>query len=291
MTLTKLDRTFTTEDHCRAYLEKIRWPNGPKCLKCGANAWTLACRFKYECSVCHYQFSIRVGTIFEKTHLSLRLWFKVIFLMSESKKGMSACQIKRMFGIHYRSAWYLCHRVRTAMRTDPVTQRLGGELEIDETYVGPKTPKPGRPGKGSSKIPVVGIIERGGRVRAIAMPSMKIPNMYEFIRNTIKQDNVKVVYTDEWSGYKFLKWYVTHKTINHSVTYSQGRIHTNTIESFWSLLKRGIVGSFHKISVKHLPRYLDEFSFRFNARKEESVLALILQNFVRPHMPYRELIA
>ena len=169
MNLLKVERAFGSEEQCRSYLEKMRWPNGPKCPKCSADAWRLTKRFLYECSTCHHQFPALIGTIFEKTHLPLSLWFKVIYLMSESKKGMSACQIKRMFGIHYRSAWYLCHRVRTAMKTSDLAEKLMGVLEVDETYVGPRgaparTPWQGQPqGPGAGHDPAQGPRQAGPR--------------------------------------------------------------------------------------------------------------------------------
>jgi transposase-like protein len=199
MPLTNVERAFSNEEQCRTYLEKLRWPNGPKCPRCNADAWRLTKRFLYECSACHHQFSALIGTIFEKTHLPLSLWFKVIYLMSESKKGISACQIKRMFGIHYRSAWYLCHRVRTAMKTSDIAEKLMGVLEIDETYVGGKTDKPGRPGKDSSKVPVMGMIERKGRVDVKQVRDVTARTIKDFVDRWAGAD-IEVIYSDQYGA-------------------------------------------------------------------------------------------
>lgn len=291
MNLQQLADRFRTEDDARAYLEQIRWPNGVKCLRCGHDKISrLHRQHKYECAKCEYQFSVTVGTIFHRTHISLRKWLIVIYLMGESKKGISACQIKRTIGVSYPTAWYMCHRIRNAMRTTGTSDKLEGILEIDEVYVGGKAKQVGRPGRLSNKTPVMGIVERGGRVKCVAMPDLGVNNVFEFIRRSINQDAVKVIYSDEWKGYKMLKWYVPHQTINHSVTYSVGVIHTNTIESFWSLLKRGVIGAFHKVSVKHLHRYLDEFSFRFNGRENRNMLDLILKNCEKRHISFCELV-
>ena len=291
MNLIKLERAFRTEEDCRRHLEWIRWPDGqPKCLKCGSEAWRLSKRWLYECSECGYQFSVLRGTIFEKTHLPLTIWFKVIYLMCESKKGISALQVKRMFGIHYRSAWYLCHRVRTAMKTSDVAEKLMGVLEIDETYVGPKTDRPGRPGAGHPKAPVIGMIERGGKVRVKQVKDVTGRTIKDFVDQWAGAE-IEVIYSDEYKSYNILRPHYKHEQINHSVSYVEGDIHTNGIENFWSLLKRGLIGVFHKVSVRHLHRYLDEFTFRFNERKIDDMLDLVLQNFVRRHMPYAQLVA
>lgn len=293
MNLLKLERAFRSEEQCRRHLEKMRWPHGPRCPKCEAGAWRLSKRWLYECSVCHYQFSVLKGTIFERTHLPLTIWFKVIYLMTESKKGISACQIKRMFGIHYRTAWYLCHRIRTAMRTSDIAEKLMGVLEMDDTYVGGKEKGvgPGRPGAKSKKTPVLGIIERGGRIRCKAVPNVSKAEVLRFAQREMNEDAVEVLYTDEFRSYRIFSKIVPHKVINHQISYVEGDIHTNTVENFWSLLKRGVMGSFHHVSAKHLSRYLDEFMWQFNHRKNGDILELLLGNCERRHVKYAELVA
>ena len=291
MNLMKLERAFRTDEQCRNYLERIRWPNGPECLKCGAPAWKLKDRMLYECSECGYQFSIRVGTIFENSHLSLTIWFRAIYFISESKKGVSAMQIKRMFDVSYRTAWYLMHRIRNAMKETDIAEKLMGVLEIDETYVGGKTKgQTGRPGKNSNKVPVMGMIERGGGVRVQKVPDVTGRTIKDFVDQWTSSD-VEVIYSDQYRSYNILRSQYEHDRVDHSVTYVNGDIHTNGIENFWSLLKRGLMGVFHKVSVKHLSRYLDEFTFRFNARERGSVMALILENCEQPHIPYAEMVS
>lgn len=289
MTQLQLEQAFATEEQCRRYLERLRWPDGqPCCPKCNARAWRLGKRYLYECSECGYQFSALIGTIFEKTHLPLTIWFRVLFLMAQSKKGISAHQVKRMFGIHYRTAWYLCHRARTAMQDTDLGERLMGVIEIDETYIGPKSNKPGRPGKSSKKVAVLGMIQRGGKIVTKHVENVTGRTIKEFVDRFAV--NVEVIHTDEYRSYGVLDAEYAHKRVNHSMMYSDGDIHCNGVENFWSLLKRGLIGSFHKVSVKHLHLYLDEFTFRFNNR-EFDVLGLIFQNIRQRHIKYAELVA
>jgi transposase-like protein len=166
MNLVELTQRFGTEAAARAYLEHIRWPNGVRCLRCGHDKISrLQHQHKFECARCEYQFSVTVGTIFHRARIGIRKWLIVIYMMMESKKGMSACQIQRMIGVSYPTAWYMCHRIRNAMKVGDTAEKLMGALEIDETYIGPKTDKRGRPNKDSPKVPVIGVIQRGGKVR------------------------------------------------------------------------------------------------------------------------------
>jgi len=285
----QLEQLFVTEEQCRHYLEQIRWPDGqPRCPKCNAKAWRLSKRYLYECSECGYQFSALVGTIFENTHLPLTIWFRVIYLMSESKKGVSACQVQRMYGVHYRTAWYLCHRVRTAMANESIGEKLMGVIEIDETYVGPKSDKPGRPGKDSPKAAVLGMIERDGKIVTKHVENVTGNTIKEFVDRFAL--NVEVIHTDEFKGYNILDANYEHKRVNHSLMYADGDIHCNGVENFWSLFKRGLVGVFHKISVKHLHRYLNEFVFRFNERDADSIFGLIVANCEQRHVKYADLV-
>ncbi|MBI3659864.1 IS1595 family transposase [Candidatus Acetothermia bacterium] len=209
--------------------------------------------------------------------------------MCESKKGMSACQIMRMFGIHYRTAWYACHRIRNAMKGTDFA-KLAGVIEIDETYVGPKTDKPGRPGKDHPKTPVIGMIQRKGRVHVTKVKDVTGRTILDFVKQWAGAET-EIIYSDEYKSYNILHPFFQHKRVNHSVTFVDGDAHTNDIENFWSLLKRGFVGTFHKVSVRHLHRYLDEFTFRFNERENEHILNLVLSHCQRKHMPYKALVS
>jgi transposase-like protein len=221
--------------------------------------------------------------------------------MCESKKGMSALQIKRTLGIGYKTAWYLCHRVRAAIQSiegeDEV--RFVGEVEADETYVGGKAQnmhlakrKRERLVGTKGKVAVIGAIERGGRVRARVVPTTDTETLDRFVREAVSQ-NVRLIATDEHSGYRLLDEDFNHGVVTHSKgEYVVGAIHTNTIENFWSLLKRGIVGSYHKVSKEHLPAYVAEFEFRFNNRKNPHLFRDTLKRLLSTEpLPFEKLIA
>jgi len=260
---------FGTDEKCRATLERLRWADGVQCPRCkGMKHTAMTSRGQYDCLTCGYQFSVTSGTIFHDTHLPLRKWFMAILLTVESKKGVSANQVKRILGLgSYKTAWYLCHRIRAAM-TELDPKKLNGTVEVDETFVGGK----GRgqsTGRGTlNKTLVAGIIQRGGNVRMSVIPRADKKTLKAFI-DRFADDKTKEIMTDEWLGYRSLGDRNTkHYTINHSKKqYVRGRVHTNTIENVWSLLKRSIVGSYHKVSKKHLDAYLDELEWRFNNRE------------------------
>lgn len=257
---------YGNDDKCREYLEGLRWPDGIRCPECKSEKISRVYDRKvFDCDSCRYQFSVLAGTMFHDTHLPLHKWFAVTYLLCESKKGMSANQIKRMMGISYKTAWYLCHRIRAAMKE--AEHKLTGTVEIDETYIG---------GKGREKtkwdrhVPVVGIRERGGHLHFIKADNLTKDKMYDIIARNVDK-KVDVIITDESNLYGFdLTQYekVPHKTVCHSKgEYVRGDVYTNTIESAFSLLKRGIIGTWHRVSAKHLSAYLDEMTFRFNNRK------------------------
>lgn len=275
MTIVDLNRGFSTEEKCREYLRRLRWTGGkPVCPRCqSTTVSTLTKQHKFECAKCAYQFSVTAGTIFHDSHLPLEKWFLATYLMCESRKGISANQLKRMLGVSYKTAWYLCHRIRAAMK-ELNAEPLDGTIEVDETYVGGRR-RMGR-GKGlENKTMVMGVIERGGDVRLKVEKRPTARVIRKFIReHTI--EGRKTIFTDDWGGYKALGGDpgTTHDTVNHSQEeWVRGNVHTNTIEGVFSLFKRSIVGSYHHLSAKHLDAYLDEFEFRFNRRKRADLFA------------------
>jgi len=288
--LVQLTEQFGTDDKCRKALEQLRWRKGPTCPRCDSKATKIANRFQYDCDSCHYQFSVTAGTIFHDSHLSLWKWFVATALLCESKKGMSACQIQRTIGVSYKTAWYLCHRIRAAM-LEVAPEKLDGTVEIDETYVGGKKRR-WRPK--SDKAVVIGIRQRNGDLRLIRAKDAKSATVREIINANVG-GHVEVIMTDEsaiypWALDKMQK--NLHRTVNHTREYAHGDVHTNTVESAFSLLKRGIVGTWHKVSAKHLPAYLDEMCFRFNNRKNQFLFRdTLIKLILSPNLEYKDLTA
>ena len=273
MNLMQLIDEFDSEDDCRDFLEHIRWPAGVCCTRCGdMDVLELPKHHRWECKSCKYQFSVKSGTIMHDSHLPLRKWFMAIYLMCESRKGISANQMKRTLGTGYQTAWYLCHRIREAMGNDPLDgPTLVGIVEVDETLVGGKTQGKGRAYKGN-KTWVAGAIQRGGALRIERIPNTKRDTLHGFIERNVK-DEAEAIYTDEWKAYIGIADEDTrHETVNHSEEeWVVGDVHTNGIEGVWSLFKRSIIGSFHKMSAKHMDRYLRELEFRFNNRNNPHI--------------------
>ena len=281
MTFAQWERAFPDENSCCAYLVGNRWPQGVACPRCGnvnvkahgTMPWNWLCN---ECSPSktNYRFSVIAGTIFENTNKPLRDWFRVIHLMLTSKKGMSALQIYRMMGFgSYKTAWYMCHRVRVAL-TDEKFRQLMGIVEVDETAIGGKdhnrhwdkrAHKTGMRGD-PNKFVVIGAVERKGSVVARCLEHVAPYAMSDFVREVVST-KCSVLATDEAAAYKNLSRDYNHGAVNHRRNrYVVGALHTNTIEGFWSLIKRGIMGSYHKVSGKYLPLYVAEFQFRYNNR-------------------------
>ena len=275
LTAAQFEAMFPDEDACRAYLVARRWPDGVHCPRCGnPKVYDLPSRkWHWQCEQCApdgYRFSHIAGTIFENTNKPLRDWFKVIHLMLTSKKGMSARQLHRYMGFgSYKTAWYMAHRVRAALIEEP--QKLGGIVEVDETFIGGKLknkhwndkgggsdrPPGGTPGGryrsgpvASGKTPVAGAVTRKGNVVARVVANAKGETLVNFVRETVS-NKVSLLCTDQFPGYRQLDGEYPREFVDHSAhEYVVGVVHTNTIEGFWSIFKRGIVGTFHKVSKK-----------------------------------------
>ena len=235
--------------------------------------------------------SVTSGTIMHDTHLPLRKWFVAIYLMCDSRKGVSANQLKRQLNVAYKTAWYLCHRIREAMGNDPLCgPTLVGVVEVDETMVGGK-----RTGENwrDNKHWVAGAIQRGGNVRLERIPDVKRATLHGFIQRAVR-DEAEAIYTDDLRSYIGIGDHDTrHETVNHSAEeWVIGDVHTNSIEGVWSLFKRSLVGTFHKMSVKHMDRYLEELEWRFNNRDNPYIFRDTLARIVDTDpLTYRELVA
>lgn len=294
--LVSLIEQFGSEDRCRAYLEALRWPDEMKCPRCQSGKISqIVKRNQFDCDGCRYQFSVTAGTIFNDSHLALWKWFLAVYLLCESKKGMSANQIGRTLGISYKTAWYLCHRIRAAMK-EVNPEPLDGIVEMDETYIGGRFH--GRDWRRSAnKQVVIGIKQRKGELRFFRAEDAKSGTLAKYIRENISGD-VDVIMTDDLPAYPGALAQAgfdkdQHRTICHNDgIYVDGDITTNGIESAFSLLKRGIIGSWHKVSAKHLPAYLDEMTFRFNNRANPYLFRDTLLKLIEaPVLEYKKLTA
>jgi transposase-like protein len=290
MTLTQMADRFPTDDACYEYLVALRWPEGASCPSCGSPKVYRLKGGKGRRWVCkapahggkNYNFSALVGTIFENTNIKLRTWFATILLMCQSKKGISALQIQRTLGLgSYRSAWYMCHRIRAAMESTDFT-KLMGQVEVDETYVGGRYENRHRADRKArdrkrSGMAVFAAIARKGKVVARVIEHADIPTLDGFVKEVVS-DKVSLVASDEHWGYsKLAAAGYRHETVKHRDSeYARGIVHTANLDSFWAMLKRGIVGSYHQVSRKYLPFYLAEFTFRHNNRKHPDLFAAVV---------------
>lgn len=294
LTLDEIQSRFATDETARHYLEEIRWPNGVVCPHCKNENQKRIWKIKpnesakiraglRQCAECKNQFTVTVGTIFEDSHIPLRKWLVAWYLLCSSKKGISSLQIQRMLGLgSYRTALFMMHRIRYALAHPAFTKQLSGVIEMDETYVGGKSTQ-AKGQHGGNKTCVVSLVERGGNARSMVMDRVTAQNLTKAIREHVEVGST--VCTDDFFGYRSIPKIFTHRAVKHSaMEYARKEgdftVHTNTAESKFSLLKRGIIGTFHQVSKKHLPLYLAEFDHRFNERKltdgERTVSALKL---------------
>ncbi len=273
----KLDEArFHNDEAARQYLEKTLWPDGPVCPKCGSinDAYTTSRPGKYRCKAkeCRADFTVTVGTVFERSKIPLHKWLLASFLLCSSKKGMSSHQLHRVLGVTYKTAWFMTHRIREAMATKPVG-KLGGEgqpVEADETYWGTSKGGNGKrkvfKGGASHKMKIVSLVERRGEVRSFHVTNVNSKTLKPILTAQIEQNSRLM--TDELGVYKGIgKSFAKHEHVRHNrKEYVRGHVSTNTVEGYFSILKRGLIGTYHHVGEQHLQRYVNEFDFRYNHR-------------------------
>ena len=274
-TLQQAIRYFADDQRCLDFAVALRWPNGPICPRCQSPEYSfLKTRSLWECKGCKKQYSVKVGTIWEDSAIKLDKWLCAIWMIVNAKNGISSYEIHRALGVTQKTAWFMMHRIRLALRKGSVDRKLMGEVEVDETDIGgdarkmhaDKRIKLKRNEGFFRKAVVVGMLERNGEVRTamIAKASGKL------LEAAIKENVVpgSALYSDEWRGYNQVGKEYAHQVIRHAEAYVQGNVHTQSIESYWSLLKRGLKGTYISVEPFHLALYLDEQAFRFNTRKD-----------------------
>ena len=271
------DTEFPTDEACLEWLKNLRWPDGIHCVKCQkiTKHHRIKNRTSYSCDYCGNQVYPTAGTIFHKSATPLRVWFQAIYRMASTRCGISAKQIQRETGVTYKTAWRMFKQIRTLFDED--IQSLTGEVEVDETYIGGK--KHGKRGRGAEgKTKVVGAVERNGQVVAQVIPDVKRHTLVPFMLR--KVDRNATLFTDEFPSYDHMtRAGYNHKRIDHhSKVYVNGNIHTNNIEGFWSLVKRGISGVYHSVSPQYLQSYVNEYAFRYNHRNADTPMFKIVLN-------------
>ncbi len=292
MNILELINKFPTQEACITHLENVRWGDKPKCVYCGSeNTNPLKAELRHHCNGCRKSFSVIVGTIFHNTHIELQKWFLVMSLMLNARKGASSCQIARDLGMRQPTVWSMMLRIRKAMKGSQA-ELLNGIVEMDETYIGGKPRKRNndkdddgnlptiKRGRGTKKECVVGMIERGGKVKTVIQKRLRFLDLRGIVKDNIDVSKT-VLMTDDFKGYIPFKGLMPHHTVNHSAKqYVVGDIHTNSIESFWAIVKRGMMGQFHWVSKKYLEKYMDEFCWRFNNKENPAMFSNLISNCV-----------
>ena len=289
----KRQAIFADADKARNYVESVRWPDGAVCPHCGAEGayrltGTSTRKGLYKCRKCRCQFTVTVGTIFQGSHTPLNKWLYAIYLMCESKKGMSSNQLHKDLGVTYKSAWFMTHRIRQAMSNDG-SAMFNGIVEADETYIGGRT-RGGKRGRGAEKkTPVFALIERTGQARSFHVDNVKKQTLQGLIADNV-EETAHIMTDSLWSYRGLDQSFAGHSFVDHSKEYVRGIVHTNFAESYFSLLKRGILRTFHHISRHHLQRYLHEFDFRWNRRDDEEGQRLndVLRQAIGQRLLYRD---
>ena len=296
-TLAEFMDYFKDEDTCRRHFAAIRFRNGEYCPHCGhKEVYTFNDGKRYRCAKCKQDFTIKTGTVFGDSKLPLRKWFIAIYLLSNTSKGISSVQLAKHVGVTQKTGWFMDHRIRKAMKQNK--GQLFGTVEVDETFIGGLeknkhlSKREHRGTGGTGKTPIFGLRSRDGETHAQVVKTVRACELQRVIKNTVAPN--AVVYTDSWVGYNGLKGF-RHTVINHSSgQYVLGNAHTNSIESFWALFKRGYHGIYHMMSRKHLQRYVNEFVFRFNRKTNtmQSVFSDVVANIAgNGKLSYKELTA
>ncbi len=285
MNVLQLMSEFSDDDKCLKYLEKVRWNGTPICPYCKSNKSSKGKSRYYTCLGCNRGFSVTVDTIFHDTRIGLQKWFIAINFILNGKKGVSALQLQREIGGSYQTSWRILNKIRTAMGDPEVAKFFNDINEVDETYVGGKPVKnsKNKRGRGTDKTPVVGVLDRTNKkvFAKVVLRNGEGKNLTGKqllgVIDLCVQNKKSTIMSDAFTSYKMLrKTDYTHKVINHSEKFVDGDIHTNTIENFWLILKRGVYGVYHSISKKYLQDYVNEFCFRYNHRDNDNVFDLLL---------------
>ena len=298
-TLTEFTDYFKDEATCLAHFTESRFRDGEYCPHCHHDKiYQCANGKRYHCAKCKQDFTIRTGTVFGESKLPLRKWYMALYLLSTTSKGISSVQLAKHLGVTQKTAWFMAHRIRASAGQGK--GRLFGKVEADETFIGGLSKNMHKAKRqaaikgtgGMGKTPIFGMRSRGGELRAKVVPSVRLSDLHRELKSNVAPG--ATLYTDNWVGYRGLKAYFNHSAVDHMAKeYVNGDCHTNSIESFWALFKRGYQGVYHWMSRKHMQRYVDEFAFRFNRRAIEmqGVFTNVVNNVVQtPHLGYKQLI-